>query len=441
MKISRLQLVFVTFAACVFGPCLRPAVSAELPWWKGNLHTHSYWSDGDDYPEMIVDWYKAHGYRFLALSDHNILSEGEKWIVPTKKTHGGEALEKYVQRFGPSWVEQRVENGTNHVRLKPLNEFRHLFEEPNRFLLIQSEEITDSFNAAPVHLNATNLRDFIKPQGGSNIVDVMQRNVDAVLKQRQITGQPMIPHLNHPNFHWAITAEELMRVQGEKFFEVYNGHPTVYNDGDATHASTDRMWDIILTWRLAILDMEPIYGIAVDDSHHYHKHAPDQSNSGRGWIMVQAAFLTPEHIIHAMEAGNLYASSGVRLNSVVRTKEKLAIEIEPEPGVTYRTQFIGTRTGFDSKNEPVRNENGEELRVTRRYSRDVGAILDEVTGISPSYQIKGDEIYVRAKIISSKSKVNAVVKGEPECAWTQPAVTGVKLPRPGSAEIKDPPKP
>ena len=33
-------------------------------WWKGNLHTHSYWSDGDDYPEMIADWYKTNGYHF-----------------------------------------------------------------------------------------------------------------------------------------------------------------------------------------------------------------------------------------------------------------------------------------------------------------------------------------------------------------------------------------
>ena len=49
-------------------------------WWKGNLHTHSFWSDGDDFPEMIVSWYVENGYNFLALSDHNILQEGDKWI-------------------------------------------------------------------------------------------------------------------------------------------------------------------------------------------------------------------------------------------------------------------------------------------------------------------------------------------------------------------------
>lgn len=402
------------------------AHAAELPWWKGNLHTHSYWSDGDDYPEMIVDWYKAHGYRFLALSDHNVLSQGQRWIDPAKKQHGTDALDKYVQRFGAAWVEQRLQNNTNLVRLKPLNEFRHLFEEPNRFLLIQSEEITDMFQSAPVHINATNLRDFIEPQGGTTLVEVMQRNVDAVLKQRKETGQPMFPHLNHPNFHWAITAEELMRVQGERFFEVYNGHPTVYNDGDAVHASTDRIWDIILTWRLAVLDMEPIYGIGVDDSHHYHTQAPDKSNSGRGWIMVQAPFLTPEHIISAMEAGNFYASSGVRLRSVLHSKDRFSVDIEPEDGVTYKTQFIGTRKGFNQTHEPVHDDKGAELRVTRRYSQDVGAVLSEIHGTSAHYQLKGDEIYVRAKIISSKAKANAVVKGELETAWTQPVVTGVK---------------
>ena len=36
-----------------------------LKWFKGNTHTHSYWSDGDDFPEMIMEWYKTHGYDFI----------------------------------------------------------------------------------------------------------------------------------------------------------------------------------------------------------------------------------------------------------------------------------------------------------------------------------------------------------------------------------------
>ena len=69
-------------------------------------------------------------------------------------------------------------------------------------------------------------------------------------------------HLNHPNFYYAITAEELMQVVGENFFEVYNGHPAVHNMGDKQHASTERMWDIINTRRLDRLDLPVMYGLA-----------------------------------------------------------------------------------------------------------------------------------------------------------------------------------
>lgn len=412
-----------TAASLIFLAGSNLGLAADGPrWWKGNLHTHSLWSDGDDYPEMIVEWYREHGYHFLALSDHNIVLEGQKWIDATNNAGGVRGLERYVNRFGPDWVEQRRVADKTQVRLKPLGEFRHLFEEPGRFLLMAGEEITDRHLTAPVHINATNLRDFIPAQGGSNVLEVMQNNVRAVLAQRERTGQPMIPHLNHPNFVWGITAEELMRVQGERFFEVYNGHPEVRNQGDAHHASTERMWDIVLTWRLAVLGMEPMFGLATDDSHNYHVQAVGKSNTGRGWVMVRAPFLTPEHLIRALEAGDFYASSGIVLKDLKRAGDTLAIEVEPETGVSYTTQFIGTRRGFDQTNEPRRNAAGEAMRVTHRYSDEVGEVLAEVRGTSASYALKGDELYVRAKIISTKTKANPYVEGEVEVAWTQPLI-------------------
>ena len=47
-------------------------------------------------------------------------------------------------------------------------------------------------------------------------------------------------------------------------------------------------------------------------------------------------------------------------------------------------------------------------------------------GRTASYTLKGDEIYVRAKVISSKPKVNGSVAGEFETAWTQPLVNAAK---------------
>ncbi len=84
-------------------------LSAEdTRWWKGNLHTHSLWSDGDDYPEMIADWYRSNGYHFLGISDHNVLAEGQHWIHREKNAGGQRAFDKYLKRFGDDWVEHKV---------------------------------------------------------------------------------------------------------------------------------------------------------------------------------------------------------------------------------------------------------------------------------------------------------------------------------------------
>src|SRR5205814_4975799 len=104
------------------------SAGAEMRWWKGNLHTHSFWSDGDDFPEMIVGWYKEHGYQFLALSDHNRMLVGERWIDGTTNRGGPVALEKYLKQYGTNWVERREEKGRGMVRLKTLEEFRGRFE-------------------------------------------------------------------------------------------------------------------------------------------------------------------------------------------------------------------------------------------------------------------------------------------------------------------------
>jgi hypothetical protein len=64
--------------------------------------------------------------------------------------------------------------------------------------------------------------------------------------------------------------------------------------------------------------------------------------------------------------------------------------------------------------------------VTRRYSEGVGVVLAEVKGNLAIYTLKGDEIYVRAKVISSKLQENPYAAGDFETAWVQPLVTGVK---------------
>ena len=411
------MLQFILFLPLVFK---LTAAEVEAKWWKGNLHTHSQWSDGDDYPEQIAKWYKTNGYHFLTLTDHNTLQKGERWIDVMKSKGGPPAFIKYSTDWGEDWVQTRTRAGRQEVRLRTLEEFRKKLETPGKFLLMQGEEVTDRWKIAPIHMNAINLRKLIKPQGGNSVYEVMQRNMNALAAQRKATGQPMFLHLNHPNFGWGVTAEDLMKVKGEQFFEVYNGHPSVRNLGDKTHASTERMWDIINTRRLGELNMKILYGLATDDSHNYHGMASNRSNSGRGWVMVRALNLEPKALINSLESGDFYSSTGVTLKELKQTKEEIAINIAAEKGVSYTIKFIGTLKGYDPKSEPYILPSGAKLRVTHRYSKDIGQVLAIVRGIKASYQLKGNELFVRAKIISSKAQKNAITPNATEMAWTQP---------------------
>ena len=211
-----------------------------------------------------------------------------------------------------------------------------------------------------------------------------------------------------------------MQVQGERFFEVYNGHPSVHNEGDATHAGMERMWDIVLAWRIGKLDLPPMYGLAVDDSHHYHRHGVGKSNNGRGWVMVRSERLDPASVIAAMEAGEFYSSSGVSLRRIERSTNTLRIEVETEPGVTYTVRFIGTRRGFDATRSPVVSAKGEPIRATQRYSDQIGETLLVVAGPRAEYSLRGDELYVRAVVNSSQKIANPSRKGETASAWIQP---------------------
>ncbi len=408
----RLAFALTVGALAACGPSSR--------WFKGNLHTHSYWSDGDQFPEVILQRYREAGYDFVAMSDHNVLAAGERWLAIGADSTRLRSLNEYRQLFGEEWVEQRQDDsGQLEVRLKRFAEYADHVAEPGRFLVLQAEEITDHFESRPLHVNAINVRDLIVPRGGTSVADVLQRSIDAVLAQRKATGQAMFPHVNHPNYGWAVTAEDLMALEGERFFEVYNGHPLVHNAGDSLRPSTDRLWDIVLTYRLTN-GLEVVYGIATDDAHNYLQVDATRANPARGWVMVRAPALSAEAIVAAMEAGEFYASTGVVLADIASSPERLALRIQGEPGVEYVTEFIGTREGFDRGVGDVPDLNG--LPVTRRYSADIGAVLAEVPGLNPQYELSGDELYVRARVRASRPPRNPVHAAERETAWVQPVV-------------------
>ena len=64
-------------------------------WLKGNLHCHSNQSDGQPSPQQIVDIYAEAGYDFLAITDHNRLTDVSELdnkgltLIPGSELNGG----------------------------------------------------------------------------------------------------------------------------------------------------------------------------------------------------------------------------------------------------------------------------------------------------------------------------------------------------------------
>lgn len=305
-------------------------------WFKGNLHAHTLNSDGDSTPDDVVRWYREHGYNFLVLTDHNYLTS----VDGLNALHGAE----------------------------------------DKFLVVKGEEVTDRVGEKPIHVNGLNPDRFIKPPGGTTVVGMVQGMIDAI---RSAGG---VPSINHPNYGWAISPDELAGLQRTRLFEVFNGHPLVNNVGGGGVPGLEETWDRVLSsGRL-------LYGIAVDDAH-FFKRPEDTTvpRPGFGWVYVRAARLEPKTLIDALERGEFYSSTGVELLSLATSAASMTIAVRTERQSKYRIQFIGRQ----------------------------GRVLSETTASPATYTFKGDEGYVRAKIIESNGKL----------AWIQPVPVGSSAPR------------
>jgi len=240
-----------------------------------------------------------------------------------------------------------------------------------KFLLIPGEEISDEYEKLPIHLNGLGLRRLVEPQGGKSVADTIQRNVEAI---RKAGG---VPHFNHPNFVWTAGSADLKSIKGLRLFEVFNGHPQVNNLGGGGSPGTEEIWDDVLSSGLVL------YGMAVDDTHNVRSPGDiAKAWPGRGWVMVRAARLAPEDILKALERGEFYASTGVTLKDYQADQKEIRITIAGVGRTKYTVRFIGKG----------------------------GAVLAETFDNPAVYAFKGDELYVRAKVIDSNGLV----------AWTQP---------------------
>lgn len=304
---------------------------ANQKWLKGNIHTHTTESDGDASPQHVAEWYKQHGYDFLVISDHNHLT-----VLDEAANHPGD------------WP-----------------------------LLIPGEEVTSRLfgNTVPVHVNAIGIDSVIEPAEEESAQATLQENVNRI---RRAGG---LPSINHPNYKWTLSAENIVETTGAWAVEVYNGHPGSNTNGGGGCPSVESMWDAALTAG------RRIYGVATDDSHHYQVSSPQLANPGRGWVVVRAEKSAGPELLTAMSEGQFYSSSGVVIQELKNCADEIVIEMEPYDSERFTTVFYG----------------------------EAGVKLAEEHGPSVRFKPPASQPYVRATVYSSRESYRA---------WTQPVFPG-----------------
>jgi len=400
-------------------------LAAEGNWYRGCIHAHSLWSDGNTFPELAAEDYRARGYHFLAFTEHNILAQGERWrnVNAKKKPIPRQLMDKYLNRFGKDWVQTRGSGDSLQVRLKTLDEIRKVVEVPGSFIMIPGEEITGRFEDRQVHVTALNVAEVIQPQKGSSVKDTINRDMVGIYEQKARLKRPMVGIVNHPNWPtFDIAARELASARYARLVEFGNAGADCLFFGDENHPGTERVWDIANTIRVSNMRFAPLFGTAADDAHDYLSTNPDRSDPGKAWIVVRAAELKPNAIVAAIARGDFYCSTGVRLRKADYDPKAgtLTVEVEPEEGVNYVIDFIGTLADYDRSSKTVDIQGRRPHRV-RHYSKDIGRMLTRVKGPKGMYRLTGQELFVRATVYSSKPMAKPVKDGmQREQAWTQP---------------------
>ncbi len=422
----------------------------NMRWWRGNLHTHTFWSDGCLFPEEAIEWYKAHGYHFLGLSDHNVFQDNPgRWIADS----GRESyFAEYLSAF-PDAEMRRTPDGGREARLRTFAELAPRFDDPGRFLLLPAFEATRSVEYADghcseVHMNAVNLPallpsiaapDFHRIEHDLSLADFIVRHVAETDALALSMGRRSLFTLNHPIWPWYdIAPEVLVETPEVRFFEVCNNGspfapaPDLPDDG----FDTDRFWDVVNALRVRH-GLPLLYGVGGDDTHVYRGEPHGgMLMPGNAWTLVRAATLSADTLIDAMETGDFVACEGLEPEDVAfdpRTGT-LSVAVAAKAGVARTIHFIVSKRDFSET--PVRiftarpaerADNAKFERTFRIYDDRIGLMAKTAEGapgeaLYASYTMADDDLYVRARIEEP---------GEPLCtvslhpqhrlvAWTQP---------------------
>ncbi len=409
-------------------------------WFKGNLHMHNQWSDGQPLPEWAVDWYKSNGYDFICPSDHNIFQsdalrfngfgfdnrpsdlspfkgETSLWKVISSKPGWPKLtqnrVDETIAKFGKDSVRTITAGGQTYVRMTPFAELEELFVEPDKFLMIPGFEQTGGcHNGQQVHTNFINVREIFPYIAAETPKEILARTY---AKGLEMYGDPKgyLFTANHPLWrYYDYSPNDLIALPHIRLFELNNNNIGGY-DPHPEGWKPEKFWDVVNAHRAA-RDQRLLLGMGSDDRHDYGPPA-------KAWSMVRAASLGVKDLLAAIDAGDFYTSNGLDFADIQFDGKTLSVKIDAKEEGTYRIEFLGTKKDYDPTCRTIDVEKGPRnpARKIDVYSDDIGVVLDKFEGVEGSYTLKPNDLYVRAKIVKLGPDLQPDWQSAP-AAWTQP---------------------
>lgn len=411
-------------------------------WYRGQLHAHTYWSDGRGFMEQAVAAHRARGYHFLFVTDHNRFADQPDTWRSVAETEGNwppsvsrERFLRYRECFGSEWVEQRVRNGQTEVRLKTVAEVKQKLDVPDSFLLLPGVEITQVVRGRNVHLNVLNLQTLLPSlrnfrlnqpvETAATARELIARNARDVVSTASGKAPPRLLMLNHPFWrYYDIDPQDVFDRPEIRLVELCSSADYLPATGHENY-TLERFWDIANAFRLRS-GIPPLFGVGADDAHFYDPERIDGIGGvGGAWIMVWAKALSPDALIRALLQGHFYATCGVLLDTVDFSPQEqtLRVKVKAQAGARYRIQFVTTPRQFNPamSTVPIMTGDGKVQRNLPVFSDAIGRVAAVVEGEEAAYRLAPDDLFVRACITADRPVENRKVFQPPfQTAWTQP---------------------
>lgn len=252
-------------------------------WYKGNIHSHTTLSDGALSPDAQIETYRAHGYDFLAFTDHNVMNSKPDWV------------HKDLLML-PGWERDIIyEHKVKCIHLVGLFSGD---KEEGRIAL---------------------------PAGDKNSMTDQQ-----LINEMKHYDNCFIC-LAHPS--WSrMEPSEILALDGFDAVEVFNfGTECLCHEGHA-----EWVWDMLLR------NGRHVLGIACDDT---HSHTTRDDHFG-GWIMVKAPKLSKNSILENLKCGNYYSTMGPEIRDWGRDGDSFYIECSPVNEVHFITYPARGKANF-----------------------------------------------------------------------------------------------